>query len=331
MNRNALKEWYLDNKLPVPDYELACALLDDFDSTFSPCEWEAVSQAQLDAWIASLLAKGPLTIPMFRQMMRMMRFAKNNARFVDLTKYTGGIGVLEQIFQRLERICGTEALAKVTADYQIPPLGTAPSSLPASVQDLMARMQLHLTTDQIETVLAGNNHQIPVSAFTEEKVLYETSPTLEVYLKDSHALAVQELKDHMREGKVWFEQIITQEVVDLVQSNQEILSARLVDEKLYMTKIPYDSVAYLHASDAKNRRYQACHCPFAREAILLGTPDINPLWCYCSGGFHKFPYEVILDQKLKIKCIANALEDDSLCRFVIDLNDVEYRGKPQKK
>ncbi|MCK7484969.1 MAG: hypothetical protein MZU97_05030 [Bacillus subtilis] len=46
-------------------------------------------------------------------MMRMMRFLKHNELFVHLTKYTAGIGVLEQIFKRLDRLVGARMAHRI--------------------------------------------------------------------------------------------------------------------------------------------------------------------------------------------------------------------------
>lgn len=42
-------------------------------------------------------------------------------------------------------------------------------------------------------------------------------------------------------------------------------------------------------------------------------------WFYCSAGFAKFPFEVILEKELSVKVLSSALDGDGLCRFEIDL------------
>jgi hypothetical protein len=144
-------------------------------------------------------------------------------------------------------------------------------------------------------------------------------------LKGLHERQVSILQKYSDEKKVWYEQIITQEVVDFVKKDQEIQSAVLKDGKLYTKKIPYDPVQFLQEMDGKMKRYYACHCPFARESILSGSPKIDPDWCFCSAGFSKFEFEVILGHELPIKCLANALEKDEFCRFEIDLAGIPYK------
>ena len=88
-------------------------------------------------------------------------------------------------------------------------------------------------------------------------------------------------------------------------------------------RIPYDPARYLAETDETMRRYYACHCPFVREAILRGEIDISANWCYCSGGFVKYPYEVILGRELRVDLLQSVLKGDSICRFAIHLDDAK--------
>jgi len=89
--------------------------------------------------------------------------------------------------------------------------------------------------------------------------------------------------------------------------------------KLYTIKILYDIVGFLNAKNDKEKNYCACHCTFAREVILSKEENVPSDWCYCSAGFAKFPFEMILGKKLNVKVLSSALDGDGLCRFEIDL------------
>ncbi len=102
-------------------------------------------------------------------------------------------------------------------------------------------------------------------AMNIEKEFYENSESLDEYLKERHKRKVEELKRYCDSNRVWFEQIITQDVVDFVSSNQEILSAVRECNKLYVTKIPYDAVNYLKEDNKDKKIYYACHCLCKRK------------------------------------------------------------------
>jgi hypothetical protein len=89
--------------------------------------------------------------------------------------------------------------------------------------------------------------------------------------------------------------------------------------RLYITKIPYNAKEYLVEKDPTLKRYYACHCPWARESIKRGNLSMNPIFCNCSGGFSKKPWEVIFDQPLQVEVLESALKGDLRCRFVVHL------------
>ena len=227
--------------------------------------------------------------------------------------------------ERLKRLKGEDFTKDILKYYHAPTLGVSPYSLPDYAKDFMDILEKNLKPNEVKKVLQGNNHQIPEEYILPEKVEYEQCDSLKQYLKERHARKVKELEDHMKEGKVWFEQIITQEVIDLVKSNQQILSGELKGDKLLITKIPFDTVNYLKAKDEVMKKYYACHCPFVREGIKEERQDLNPKFCHCSAGFAKYPFEVILGQTLKVKVIESCLGESSLCKFEIDLKNVNYK------
>jgi len=56
-------------------------------------------------------------------------------------------------------------------------------------------------------------------------------------------------------------------VLDFVRSDPEMGGGRREGNVIYETKIPYMTKLYLAETDPKLKRYYACHCPWAREAI----------------------------------------------------------------
>ena len=204
---------------------------------------------------------------------------------------------------------------------QHPPLGSEPDDFPEFTKQLMERLETALPEETVQTVLAGNHHDIPAAAFENEAKLYRQSSSLDEYLRARHQRQVAVLQQHCDDNTVWFEQMITQRVVDYVAEQPEILSAVRSGDTLYVTKIPYMPDEYLETDDPLLKRYYACHCPFVREAILRGEPAISENWCYCSGGFAKHPYEAILGRPLRVTLLKSALKGDSVCRFAIHLDE----------
>ncbi|MDD4312359.1 MAG: hypothetical protein PHW41_07755 [Eubacteriales bacterium] len=239
--------------------------------------------------------------------------------YVYFTSLLGSAGVIDSIRNRLGELTHSAEAQALIGKVAHPPLGADPVDFPAFTRALMERLEQNLPRETLRNALAGNHHQIPAEAFTQDRALYRSSESIDAFLRARHARQVETLQRHCDDGTVWFEQIITQEVVDYVAQNQEIFSAVRERDTLYNTKIPYDPARYLAASDPIEKRYLACHCPFVREAILKGETHISGEWCYCSAGFAKHPYEVILGRELHVEVLQSVLRGDPVCRFAIHL------------
>lgn len=248
--------------------------------------------------------------------------------YIFMTKYFNSFGVLENIIDRITLYENESKKDKIIRDVTLPEFGTDSEDFPRKIEHFMNVLNKHLDRTTCDKILAGNNHRIPAEGFNQEKEYYKMSSSLEDYLKDRHNRKIEELQEHLDNNKVWFEQIITKDAIDLVKSNQEILSGVLKNNRLYITKIPYDLGNFLNTDDDTLKRYYACHCTFVRENIKKETANIPKEWCNCSGGFAKFPFEVILDQQLDVTLLSTPLDGDHFCRFEIDLSNVDYKKKP---
>ena len=252
---------------------------------------------------------------------------KNNPIYIYFTQLLGVSGVIENILSRFEIIAQKRKLdVEIHKKIKILPSGSSPKKYPEFVKSFMVDLKSFLTEDEAQWVLAGNNHQIPPESFEEEKRYFLIADSIEEYLTERHLRAVKKLQQHADEGTVWFEQIITPEVVNLVRSNQEMLGGIKRENKIFLTKIPYNPSEYVKTDDLTQRRYMACHCPFIRNHLLQDFSDIDPDWCYCSGGFAKAPFEHIFERELEVELIESCLTGSDQCRFAITIPQ-EYRDE----
>lgn len=328
MRKNELKLWYENNHIAANKCDEAIVFLteiEDFLTDKNHFNLDDVNQEVLDEMIKYIVDTKQNTVAHFITLMRYYKMINHHENFIRLTQYTGGYGVVESILNKLTRVTGKSFKEAVLNEMEIPVLGTSPTEMIHFTKRFITWLESHLDEEKLRLVLSDNHHQIPRESFIEEKVLYEASPTLETYLKELHDRKVKELQSFYDQGKVWYEQEITPEVINYVKTNQEIMSAVLNDDALYITKIPYDTKKFLDAKTIEDHNYYLCHCPFARESIKTKDHAISSNWCYCSGGFSKLPFDVIFDQDLKIELISSALHKDNACRFKIDLSDVSYK------
>ncbi|MBN1624588.1 MAG: hypothetical protein JXN10_10615 [Clostridia bacterium] len=317
MKESLLRDLYKNRGYKEKDIDNAVGYVRDMETRL---DVDNATVESIKEYIKELMAEGNNTAPVFLALARYFYLIDNHAVYIYFTKLFGGLGVMENIRKRLEFHTDGKTADGVFGDLESPPLGASPEDIPEFTEKVMKRLKSSLSPALYRKVLAGNNHGVPEEAMLDEKKFFEESADLETYLKERHARKVAELQLYCDEKKVWFEQEITQGVVDYVASNQEILSAVRNGNKLYVTKIPFDGINFLSNEDPVLKSYYACHCPFARERILdESKSNVDSDWCYCSGGFAKFPFEVIFGEELEVEMLDSALKGDPVCRFAITL------------
>lgn len=280
---------------------------------------ETATTAAVEAHVAGLVAEGRNTADRLLALARYFYLTGAQAIYIYFTALFGSQDVLANIRDRLAAAEGETTAEAIFAGLGEPPLGAPLTDMPPLVRRFMSRLADNMPPERYCPLLAGNNHGLPPTGQDEERRLLAEAGSLDDYLADLHRRKVDELQQHSDEGRIWCEQVITPEVVDFVRANPEILSATRSGNRLYVTKIPYDTAAWLHAADDRQRKYFLCHCPFVRAAFLDGQADINPDWCYCSGGFTKYPFELLFGQSLQVELLESPLLGHDRCRFAITL------------
>jgi hypothetical protein len=243
--------------------------------------------------------------------------ARKNDLYIYFAGLLGASDVLPGIGKRLAAIAGKAAQRRVFHDLEMPPLGSPQGSYPELTKMVLDRMGAELPVRTCREILTWNYHNVPVEAFKDSKERFEKAASIDEYLKGEHERLVKELEDCMREGRLWFEQEITPEVVEFVRGNQEICTGLRRGDKVFLTKIPYAPRQFLEEKDPTMRKYYACHCQLVRTALRDGKPRIPATFCYCSAGFEKLHFDVIFDQPVEVELLETPLKGDARCRFAI--------------
>jgi len=142
---------------------------------------------------------------------------------------------------------------------------------------------------------------------------------MDEFLKGEYDRLIDELEKAMKSGRYWYEQEITPEVLELIKADQIIQIGVLQGDVLLKSKIPFAPAKWLNEKDPKMRRYYACHCQLARNAMLSGTSKPLSTFCYCSAGYEKLPLEIALNKPLEVEVLESILEGGDKCRFAIKI------------
>jgi hypothetical protein len=316
MREREYTEFLRDRDLSDEAIEAATGYVKEFEGYLAETGvgLESFTVADLKNYISGLIEAKKNSTERLIALARYAYMAGLNEVFIYFTSIVGGREVLPSIAERVASLAGREVRDRVFEDIEAPPLGSPPEEFPPVTVRLVERL-LELGPETCRAALAYNHHGVPPSHFDKHREWFKEAGDLGSFLKRVHREAVAELERYMSEGKVWYEQEITPEVVELVRENQEILSAVRDGGYLYITKIPYAPKDWIAERDPLMRRYYACHCPLARAAILEGKPSIPLDWCYCSGGFEKLMFDVVFEEPTEVEVLESVLAGDQRCRF----------------
>jgi hypothetical protein len=276
---------------------------------------------ELKEYLSFLIDGGRNSMARLLAIARYCHFVKKNDYYVYFTSILNGKDILPLIGKKLANIAGAETWRRVFDRFELPPLGSPPDDYPRLTKMIVEKLEAELPAATCRDILTGNYHEIPAEAFKDKKERFDKAKSIDNFLKGEHERLVAELTDFMKEGKIWYEQQITSEVVEFVKRSPEIQNGVRRGNKIYVSKIPYAPSDYLKEKDPRLKRYYACHCPLARSAIRDGEPRIPSVFCYCSGGFEKFAFDTVFGQPTEVELLESALKGDQRCRFAITIPD----------
>jgi hypothetical protein len=321
LKEKAFREFLKGRKLSATGIESSVAAVKEFEKYLRKRK-TTLKSAGLDVlrdYIALLTEEGKNSEDRLVAIARYCYLAKRNDLYIYFTQLVGAWDVLPAIGERLRTMVGKAAHRRVFHDLQMPPLGSPQDNYPKVTKMILDRMEAELPAQTCRDILTWNYHNIPIAAFKESKERFEKAASIDEYLKDEHERAIAEMEDCMREGRPWWEQEITPEVVEFVRGNQEICSGIRQGDKIFVTKIPYAPRQFLEEKDPTMRKYYACHCQLVRTAVRDGKPRIPATFCYCSAGYHKLPFDVIFDEPVEVELLETVLKGDARCRFAIKI------------
>ena len=251
--------------------------------------------------------------------------AGNSGLYLYLSLITGRDSIIENIRAHMRGVLGDALTDQIFSGIVRPGVFEPPERAWAFAGELAGRLEAAVDAGTAKEALKANAHGIPAGVFAPEAERFRSAGSLQSYLEDSHRRAVRILQQHADSGQIWFEQRITQPVVDYVASNQEILGGVLRDGRICWTKIPYDPDAWLKECDPARRRYLACHCPLARGSLNQPGGKVPGIWCNCTAGFLKTRFDAVFGRGVEVELLESVLGGSDRCRFAIHPPPIQMR------
>ena len=323
MDKEGFRVYLTDRDQPIPEEEVVenIKMVEKFEK-FIELLGKTLETAAADEFLAFskvLIEEKGNTYLNFAALSRYAFFIKNMDLFLPVLEIFDGGEVMNVLYERLGEHAGEEKRDKVLPKDELPPLGLPATEKIGVTKTILERMEKVLTPEERKKILADVAHGLPRDFRKGEREKYLEAGDIDTYLKRKRESAIAELEKHRDEGTLFYNQYITDDVVEFVKSRPDVLSGERRGNTIYHTKIPYMVQEFLDATDEKMKRYYACHCAWARESILDDTPEVSSEFCHCSGGFTKQPWEAALDQPLEYEMVKSVLKGDLECSFIIHL------------
>lgn len=321
MNEEEFRTFLEGRKLTPGKVDLTISAVKDFEIFLknNGVEFMEADLNTLTSYISSLIHEGTNSDERLVAIARYSRFMKKNDFFIHIAGLVNAVEVLPGIGKRLGELAGEDVRLRVFEGVELPPIGSPQERYPDLTQTIVQRMEGELSPEKCREVLTWNYHEIPTEAFLGHRERFEKAKDIDEYLSGEHRRFIEEISRFMNEGNVWYEQEISPEVVEFVDADQEISIGKRVGDRIFVTKMPFAPKKYLEENDPTLKRFYACHCPLARTSIRDGRPKVSSMFCHCSAGFTKLPYDVIFGEPVEIEMLESILEGDMRCRFAIKI------------
>lgn len=319
MKEQKLIDFYKSRELSSSETESAVKAYRDY-AGFLGQRGTTIEQASLEdvqTYIKNLQRVNANTNEVLIALARAHYLAGNNQVYIYFTQILERENIIKNLRTHIKAVIGEEKSVSLFNAIDVPLSGSPPDTAVPFTRSLVIELQDRLPKEMVVKALCGNAHGIPASAFAKEREYFLKSSSLAAYLTDSHKRSVDILDEHYRSGKVWFEQEISADTVEYVQEHREILGGVLKDGIIYWTKIPFKPAAWLKEEDPQKKRYLACHCPMAREALAVPDGCFPRVWCNCTAGYIKQRFNAIFDTETKVELLESVLSGDDRCRFAI--------------
>ena len=320
MSLSKFKVFLTEHKVENPQIELAMKLIAEFEEYLKSRGkgMEKTKYEDMQEFSSYLLQKKENTFENYIALLRYGYFTKNNYIIIAIMEIIDGSEVIANMSKRLTEEFGVEVRNKVFGELEVPPLGLSPLLKSEITKKLVETLIEELGRSKCEAFLANGLRDKYTESYKAPRERYLKSKNIDEFLKLQKEEFIKNLTEHMEEGSLFFTQEITPEVIEYIQSQKGMTETGIREgNRVFMTKIPYDTKSYLSETDPKKKKYHYCHCPWMREALLKEEKPVDPIWCNCSGGFYKNFWEAVLDQPVKIELLESVIQGDELCKFAL--------------
>lgn len=318
MDKDGFRAYLQERKISPEEITASILLVERFEQ-FASDVAKKTSKDDLLAFSNLLIANSENTVANYYVLARYAYFTKNQAVYIAVVDLLDGAEAMGNFYQKAAAILGEERRDAIFEGVELPQIGLPNPKKVKITQSVMPRLTEEANLQECQQILSDSLRDLDETWYTDDKRLYQECNSFDEFLdKKAHSFIAQ-LEKLRDEGKPFFTQFITDEVVEFVRSEPLIARGQREGNILYEVKIPHQTEEFLAETDPQKKRYHYCHCPWVKESLKNGPSDIPAIFCNCSGGFHKKRWEAIFGQKLKAEIVESVLQGDDWCKIAIQL------------
>ena len=215
---------------------------------------------------------------------------------------------------------GEEFWNTLVKDISLPDMATESKCQCHNMYIFMKRFEEMADTETVKTILYKVRHGLHPSQSEWARAEFLETGNLDEFLQKHQDSELNNFIKLNCVKKDFYGQEITDEVLEFIKQHPSMLAPVREGNKLYCMAFPYNMQEYLKATDNKQKRYHACHCPFAKESILSDS-TVSSALCNCSLGHVMNFTEAFLGRALKGRVIRSVLNGDLTCEYEITIPD----------
>ncbi len=319
MDTQGFREFLEGRNLTEGEITTAIHMATQFEDFLRAAGHSPGTKEDVNLFSNQLIENGENSLANYYALARYGSFIGNNDLYVGVIDLIDGAEVMGNLYQKAGQTLGIERRDVIFEDVILPPLGFPNQNKVGIAQKVIPRLIEIADSQECDQILSDSLRDLKDAWFTDEKKLFDECQTLENFLDKNAQNFIALLEKIRDEGGLFFTQEITDEVLEFVRNEPLIARGVRDGDILYEVKIPHMTKEYLFAADEDMRRYYYCHCPWVKDALKDGNPEIPPVFCSCSAGFHKRRWEVLLEQPLKAEIVESVLQGDDWCKIAIHL------------
>ena len=208
-------------------------------------------------------------------------FIENNDLYLGVLELLDGAEALDNLYRKLGESEGQSRRDELFEGIKLPPLGSPNAEKPLIMRRVMQRLEDQLDPETNRHILGSGLRNLEDEWYLEDKRKFKDCRDIDEFLERKGDDFIDQLKQIKAEGKLFFNQEITDEVIAFVESVPEIRQGVRDGNILYEIKIPHMAKEYLAEQEEEKKRFYYCHCPWVKESLKEGPSQIPATFCNC--------------------------------------------------